>query len=196
MHHRFQRKDHHHQPHLPHLLQGRLQRRTGRQHRSQSRTADSRRQDLRVLHHRAQQLPARQYVRLPCQHCHPAQHHTRPPGPLRRLHAEIYRCQDAYRAEPDGGRRVHLLERRPHHCRRTKEVRHQGKDVSLQHHQERGHDRLHRRRTVRHRVPYALQHGTGEPEPAWQAQHVQQSGSRYSGPHQRHRRCIASPEPE
>ena len=51
------------------------------------------------------------HVRIPCQRGNPAQHHSRPSGPLRVQDAELYRCQDAHHTEPDRGRQLHLLER-------------------------------------------------------------------------------------
>ena len=55
-------------------------------------------------------FPARQYVRLPCQHRHLAEYHSRPSGSLRLQDAELCGCQDANHSESDATGCLHLLE--------------------------------------------------------------------------------------
>lgn len=60
---------------------------------------------------RVKQLPIRQHVQVPCQHCRIDEHHAGSSGPLRSPDAKLCGCKIPHYPEPDSGRCLHLLER-------------------------------------------------------------------------------------
>ena len=72
---------------------------------------DPRKERIAVAEAKKLNIPTGQHVRFPCQHRRPDEYHTGSSGPLRPLHAKLYRCEIPYHPEPDAGRRLHLLER-------------------------------------------------------------------------------------
>lgn len=108
VHNRQQRQDNDHHAHLPHTARSRTRRGHSRQRGPQPRTAGGTRQPQHICGG-TQQLPAREHVPVQGQHSRDAQHHPRPPRPLRLSDAELYQRQVPHNPQHAAHRRLHLL---------------------------------------------------------------------------------------
>ena len=111
LHHRLERQDDYYVAHLQDPARRRLQRSPRRQHRREFRLLGRYRR-LRLVRTGVELVPARRHVPVPRPYRRADEHHARPSRPLRLLFPELRGCQDAYYAEPEFARLLHLFGRR------------------------------------------------------------------------------------